>query len=43
MGADIIKKVYNQEQERMRSGMKINMTTTDGNGETDKAHTKVCN
>lgn len=42
MGADIIKKVYNQEQERMRSGMKINMTTTDGN-ETDKVHTKVCN
>jgi|APCry1669190731_1035312.scaffolds.fasta_scaffold18582_1 hypothetical protein len=27
----------------MRSGMKINITTTDGNGGTDKVHTKVCN
>lgn len=27
----------------MRSGMKINITTTDGNGGNDKVHTKVCN
>jgi hypothetical protein len=26
----------------MRSGMKINLTTTDGNGVTDRVHTKVC-
>jgi hypothetical protein len=42
MGADIIKKVYNQETERLKSEMKVNLTSTNGNLGGDKVHTKVC-